>query len=672
MFNFNFFKNKRNFSAYQKNILSKIAVFSFFIIVTSIFLLSISPTNLQAQGEDEPGWWSEAMDRLTFWSSEVEEEDEYLCLDYRWGFFPKINFNYCITWIAAYAGSAVLTISSIIVIISGFVFDYVMNYTVVDLSSNLLNSSGGIQGAIQTVWETLRDLANILFIFILLYISIKTILGSADTKKLLKNVIIIALLINFSLFFTKVVIEVSNSLAVSFYNASVSTDIAEEEDGSISGAFLKATGVATTEDEATSEILVEQAQGSIIGVIGLIFVRLILFVILSFILFVASILFITRYVMFIFLMILSPLAFVSSIVPISNEQFKKWFKSLSHYALFAPVFLMLIWASLVILNEAGTADPDVIIEVSDGETEVGEGSDVGETIFTIFFGSGFLIASLIIAKSLSLSGAEQMSNFGSKYGKMAIGAGTAGLAARSVRRPAGYIGQKISDSERVRNLKNSNYGVLRGVGNMAQSGGEKMAKSSFDVRATGALSGYGTAISGGYKDLKDRKSEKVVTQAKKQAPSSAVIGRAERELKEAATEQERIEKQNRLDELKGVSEGEAKKRKEEIRKRAEQKIRKKTGKYVEKIPTSDWEKIVNDETKKIVKKEKININPIESLGDKRTKSYIEKRTKPIGIKVPEKVPYVGGKGFRITNRDALKKDTWDKYEASKKKKKDDE
>ncbi len=69
-------------------------------------------------------------------------------------------------------------------------------------------------------WRIVRDFSNIFFILVLLYISIKMILGlgGSDIKKMIVNVIIAALLINFSMFFTQVVIDSSNILALIFYN----------------------------------------------------------------------------------------------------------------------------------------------------------------------------------------------------------------------------------------------------------------------------------------------------------------------------------------------------------------------------------------------------------------------------------------------------------------------
>src|SRR3989338_4333342 len=75
--------------------------------------------------------------------------------------------------------------------------------------------------AVVTVgWTAVRDFANMFFIFALLYIAIQTILGLAGggAKRVLAHVIIAALLINFSLFATKVVIDSGNILAVTIWD----------------------------------------------------------------------------------------------------------------------------------------------------------------------------------------------------------------------------------------------------------------------------------------------------------------------------------------------------------------------------------------------------------------------------------------------------------------------
>jgi len=84
------------------------------------------------------------------------------------------------------------------------------------LSSTLYTKSTFIPEA----WGVVRDLSNLFFILILLYIGIKMILGLGghDVKKMVVQVVIMALLINFSMFFSQIIIDTSNILALVFYD----------------------------------------------------------------------------------------------------------------------------------------------------------------------------------------------------------------------------------------------------------------------------------------------------------------------------------------------------------------------------------------------------------------------------------------------------------------------
>lgn len=73
---------------------------------------------------------------------------------------------------------------------------------------------------VQTIWTIVRDFANIFFILVLLYAAFQVILGlgHGGGKKIIASVILMALLVNFSLFISRVIIDSSNVLALIFYN----------------------------------------------------------------------------------------------------------------------------------------------------------------------------------------------------------------------------------------------------------------------------------------------------------------------------------------------------------------------------------------------------------------------------------------------------------------------
>jgi len=120
-------------------------------------------------------------------------------------------------WGSIKAGIAIsmLSVSGWVLGASGLFFDIVINQTVENMAT-LVDSIAGIDIA----WRVLRDMVNMIFIFALLYIAIATILRIEEygAKRLLARIIIVALLINFSLFFTKVAIDASNVLSAEFVN----------------------------------------------------------------------------------------------------------------------------------------------------------------------------------------------------------------------------------------------------------------------------------------------------------------------------------------------------------------------------------------------------------------------------------------------------------------------
>ena len=104
------------------------------------------------------------------------------------------------------------TVPTYLAILAGKFFNIMIN---LGLQSSMYSAD-----FIPQAWRITRDLSNIFFILILLYVAIKIILGLAghDGKKIIIWVIIMALLINFSMFASKVVIDSSNVLALIFYN----------------------------------------------------------------------------------------------------------------------------------------------------------------------------------------------------------------------------------------------------------------------------------------------------------------------------------------------------------------------------------------------------------------------------------------------------------------------
>lgn len=253
-----------------------------------------------------------------------------------WDGYLSIKVDHCLVELSYYV---FFVPAAWVMIIAGSIFDSMMAFS---LSSQMMD-----QPFVTEAWKAVRDIVNLSFIFVLLYIAISTILSLGDHKKLLVNLIIVGLLINFSAFFTKVVIDASNILAIEFYNAigappGTSIGGIGIEERSISAVFItgfdpqKLTGAGVFNDWVKEDK----------NVLSLMFVYLsagIVTFLASFALLKVGILFLARTISFWFLIIVSPLAFMAFILPGQRGKFEAWWGELIGNAMIAPVFLFFMF-----------------------------------------------------------------------------------------------------------------------------------------------------------------------------------------------------------------------------------------------------------------------------------------------------------------------------------------
>ncbi len=236
-----------------------------------------------------------------------------------------------IVWIAHFINSA----ANLFMLGMGYMLDQSISYT---LDSSIYKSVS----AIQVGWTAVRDFSNMFFIFILLYIAIITILGMAksSTKTLVAHVIISALLINFSLFFTQVVIDAGNILALGFWNKMIT------QQGTVSGPsasafFMEGFRVQTEFDSVTdgtgakvkitksTEIMIYLGGAAVSFVAGYVFLA-------------GAVMMIIRSVTLMILMITSPFAFLSFGLPKRGEFWGKWTGQLVGATFMAPAFIFML------------------------------------------------------------------------------------------------------------------------------------------------------------------------------------------------------------------------------------------------------------------------------------------------------------------------------------------
>lgn len=435
-------------------------------------------------------------------------------------------------WVAKISSTVLLSVTGALTRISAVALNQSIFYTVVQMSQNYSKLP-----VIADTWGTVRDLANMAFIFVLLYISIQMILGNSQNRKLLVNIILAAILVNFSLFFTRVIIDASNLLALTFYTGITgTTDVSKLSDVSnfgVANGFMDVINVTTLWKMPgnPSDIVL-----AIIGLLGSV-----LLLICAFVFFAVAIMLVIRYVILILVLILSPLMFVGMILPSFNKYKEKWFDALLGQAFFAPAYFFMTWIALRVSYAIkfalmGSNNPAWSDAFAGTFTE--KGGDI-----TSFFSANtmnlvvlfaivitLVVASLVIAKSQA-GKAGALANKATAWATGFAGGATFGLAGRAGRATLGRAGQALAESETLKQLAPESRAAR-----LALAVGRKTGSSSFDLRSS--LSdvkglGAGKPQKGGYaQDLK-----KVIDTEKKTAqslrPSEFKISQAERELKKS-------------------------------------------------------------------------------------------------------------------------------------------
>ena len=376
-----------------------------------------------------------------------------------------------------------LKITSLINFIAGTFLNSVIKYTVVDMAANY----SGIT-AIASTWTVMRDIANMAFIFVLLYASIRKILGQEDNvNRLIVNMVIAALLINFSLFFTKIIIDASNLIALTFYQSlapgSATNDVMSS---GLSNSLMQPLHLQSLWNIGKVNLSDFKTLATI-GIMGSL-----LTLIATFIFVAVALLFVIRYVVLILVLIMSPVFFLASILPSAMGSVKKlWVSALTGQALFAPIYMLLTWITIKVFSSmpiTSSAQLNNLSEalagsVSASSTQGGIQYQAGSLNVFLNFAIviAFLIISIVVAKSMSDSSGKGMSKITGKAFGFAGGA-TVGMAGMLGRGTIGRIGQKsASDPNLIRDAaEKKGWGGARARFNLYTA--QKAASGTFDAR----------------------------------------------------------------------------------------------------------------------------------------------------------------------------------------------
>lgn len=364
-------------------------------------------------------------------------------------------------------GALIIQLAVVILQIASGLFDILVTRTIIGFgaSDGLLNQS--VINAINVAWSAFRDLANILIVGFFTFIALNIILGSPTfgQKRLIANVLIVAILINFSLLFTKIIIDFSNYTATQFYIASVGRAPAAGAGGgaaaaprSIGDRFIDLTKVTSLSDAAKSIDTV----GSESGNWFMLLYAIVLFGIImgaAAVLFYGSFILVSRAILLIFLMITAALAFATYLMPSNSplNQWGTWWRSLIQSAVLAPILIIFLWATLRIaegLTNIGTSSGTL----GDLAKHPGTASNIG-ALFSYIIILALLFAAFKVASSFSMSIAGF--NWASVMPAVTL-AGGSRFAASTLRGGSWVAGQGLTAVGNRLNASNSRMATLGG------------------------------------------------------------------------------------------------------------------------------------------------------------------------------------------------------------------
>ncbi len=451
------------------------------------------------------------------------------------------------------AGTVWYAIANVVYLISSSLFNLIstiLNSVIhYSLENRLID-----MGMVTASWGFVRDVANLSLIFILMYISVMTVLGlnGSNTLKMLMKVILVGLFMNFSLVFSEVIIDVSNIVALQFM-ASIENNSGPDGIGGSIANILKLKNLMPTPQNAVSSSVTEQDKNRNKFNDGITLIGISIFLILTaFTIGAGAGIFLVRIVKLMAAMIFAPFAFAGIILPQTSKYSDQWWGELLSNAFIAPMYLFMLWISLNIIQAVGM--PDIAYSTVVNQIAGFEPITAAETtvrlILDFVLAIGLLSSASVVAAKIN----TETASLGQKIAGWTFGGAAAG-AAYLGRNSLGRLAQNYSESV-PQNSENRTpiQGVLKGVADYTK-------ESSFDIRqATGPVAQFGgsaavtsvagKAFSGGSNEFKANVGGYAADLAKKEKEEEAErkTKRAEERFVATRAAKENLKNKNRTDE----------------------------------------------------------------------------------------------------------------------------
>lgn len=220
-------------------------------------------------------------------------------------------------------------------------FLIILQNAIIPLLTNVMSYQNFFSQGVNAGWEITRNFANLFFALALLLIAISTVLGigaldNYTAKRMLPQFIFVALFINFSKAIVGILIDISQIIMVSLYN-------------SFGPSMTDVIGNASRIAEAGAAS--NNTEPLILNIFTIVVIAFLTFVLLWTALILAM-----RIVTLWFVIMLSPLAFMSSLIPGLKSINSEWTKNLQEALITGPTLMFLLYLAFAVMSQGISAN----------------------------------------------------------------------------------------------------------------------------------------------------------------------------------------------------------------------------------------------------------------------------------------------------------------------------
>jgi len=279
--------------------------------------------------------------------------------------------------------------------------------------------------AVNIGWPIIRDLANMMIVlgFVVVGIAFTLRVESYGSKKILINLIIAALLINFSLLICGIFIDGSNILMNYFFN---------KAGGSSFSKWLPTVDSLWT---VIKNIGTDNVLNFAVKIVGM----MIFYFVVGLVNILYFFLVLGRVIALWILVILSPLAFVCAVFPATKNIWQKWRDNFFQWCVIIIPAGLFYYIGVTLVN--ASFEKHGAFEIDSSSTYV---NFISNAVSTVFVPSAFLIIGFLVSLQFSAMGSKAITGFANKHYKTALkmGGGMLSKSGSTVGSLAGWASDK--------------------------------------------------------------------------------------------------------------------------------------------------------------------------------------------------------------------------------------